>query len=339
MKRKSGLWLMLAVLALSSAFLQACGTNSGGSSGSSLTSLEAQKLAYKKASQVFDDPVLWRMAPIADRDATELGLDSKWQDNDRSACWFFWYAEPGGEDWFMIGIKGEEIVYSDIGTRGSAMPMDAAWARESTEISLKAAAAAARKSGADLESLTFAEYNVKQYIGSKLTPAWVLTFSQSLDSGLNLNYRMFVDPVTGKVLMALNDRNEDLSLPLDLKSLGEKKSETHEADLRGFFSSIDKGDAAAAVRQLSHGMCPNETMAELWLESFESIDGVVVGSVVQYNLENWTSEREYYKVTLEIDTHAAEESFGWKDGRNIRWITLIPQGAGYWKVDAIANSP
>ena len=219
------------------------------------------------------------------------------------------------------------------------MPMDAAWARESTEISLKAAAAAARKSGADLESLTFAEYNVKQYIGSKLTPAWVLTFSQSLDSGLNLNYRMFVDPVTGKVLMALNERNEDLSLPLDLKALGEKKSETHEADLRSFFSSIDKGDAAAAVRQLSYGMCPNETMAELWLESFESIDGVVVGSVVQYNLENWTSEREYYKVTLEIDTHAAEESFGWKDGRNIRWITLIPQGAGYWKVDAIATGP
>ena len=339
MKRKSGLWLMLAVLALSSAFLQACGTNSGGSSGSSLTSLEAQTLAYKKASQVFDDPVLWRMAPIADRDALEMGLDSKWAENDKSACWFFWYADPDGEDWFMIGIKGEEIVYSDIGTRGSAMPMDAAWARESTEISLKAAAAAARKSGADLESLTFAEYNVKQYIGSRLTPSWVLTFSQSLDSGLNLNYRMFVDPVTGKVLMALNDRNEDLSLPLDLKSLGEKKSETHEADLRSFFSSIDKGDAAAAVRQLSHGMCPNETMAELWLESFESIDGVVVGSVVQYNLENWTSEREYYKVTLEIDTHAAEESFGWKDGRNIRWITLIPQGAGYWKVDALATGP
>ena len=65
MKRKSALWLMLAVLAFSSAFLPACGTNSGGSSGSSLTSLEAQKLGHKKASQVFDDPVLWRMAPIA----------------------------------------------------------------------------------------------------------------------------------------------------------------------------------------------------------------------------------------------------------------------------------
>ena len=38
-------------------------------------------------------------------------------------------------------------------------------------------------------------------------------------------------------------------------------------------------------------------------------------------------------------TAESPDRYGWENGANVRWVTLIPQGAGGWKVEALANNP
>jgi hypothetical protein len=90
-----------------------------------LTSIEAEELTWTEAKKVFGDTVLWRLAPIEERDSTTMRLHSDWQNNDLSAAWFVWYADPVGENWFMVSIQGKSIANKDIGTRSfSTMSMD-----------------------------------------------------------------------------------------------------------------------------------------------------------------------------------------------------------------------
>jgi hypothetical protein len=125
-------------------------TSTGG-----LTSIEAAELAYERAKENFSDAVLWRMAPVTGRDSISLKLNADWQQSDRAAAWFVWYADARGENWLLISIFGRLINSVDIGTRGSAISMPASWPRESTNISMKQAAAAAVAQGADLDYLTW----------------------------------------------------------------------------------------------------------------------------------------------------------------------------------------
>lgn len=150
---------------------------------------------------------------------------------------------------------------------------------------------------------------------------------------------VFVDAVSGKVLAARNSRNEDMALPIDLKALEETRAEDHQADVVEFFSFIIKGDPVWSVRQLSSSLCPDEASGQMWLTNFESIDSLEVVSIEPNRLAEWTAEWENYKVTLKISTKATPDQFGWENGQNVRWISIIPQGAGAWKVDEIAANP
>lgn len=305
-----------------------------------LTSLEAEALACAEAKKVFDDAVLWRLAPIAERYSTNMRLDSEWQNNDRSSAWFVWYADPVGENWFMISIQGESIVDTDIGTRGSIMSMNSSWPRQSTAISMKDAASAATKQGANLDMTTWVEFTC-DYPSSdfRRQPLWVFACLETLDTGGTLNYRMFVDAITGTVIGAINDRDERMTLPINIEKLQKTRTVNHEGDLRQFFSFIAEDDPIWAVRQLAYKASPNEETAQQWLANFQSLQSLTVVSIEQANLEQWTDVWESYKVVLDVTTSEPFEKYGWENGQNVRWVTLILQGSGAWKVASLAQSP
>jgi len=117
------------------------------------------------------------------------------------------------------------------------------------------------------------------------------------------------------------------------------QSVKHQEDLLQFFSFISDGDFTLAVRQLAVQAAPNDAMSRQWLANFQSLKSLKVVSVEQASLEQWTDEWECYKVTLDVTTGEPPEKYGWENGQNIRWITLIPQGGGFWKISAIAMSP
>ncbi len=309
--------------------------NTGG-----LTSIEAAKLAWTKAEQVFGDAVLWRLAPVADRDATAMKLDGNWQQNDRASDWFVWYADPVGENWLLISISGKSIADYDIGTRGSVISMPDTWPRQSTKISMKDAAAAAVKQGANMDALTWVEFNC-DYRASDFRnkPMWVFACSETLANGGTLNYRIFVDALTGSVAGAINERGDKLTLPIDREALQETRAASHQDDLMAFFNYIATGDYAAAARQMAYEAAPNDTMRQMWLENFQSLKSLKVVSVEQAYVENWTGEWECFKVTLDVTTSAPPDKYGWENGRNTRWVSLIPQGAGYWKITELSANP
>jgi len=93
------------------------------------------------------------------------------------------------------------------------------------------------------------------------------------------------------------------------------------------------------VRQLSYQMSPDEATAQMWLANFKSLTSLKVVSIEQANLVQWTAQAEYYKVTLDITSSEPVETYGWENGDNVRWIKIIPEGAGDWKIDSISSSP
>jgi hypothetical protein len=302
-----------------------------------LDSIAAAALAYEKAAKVFDDAVLWRMIPTNDGDSTQMLLDTSWQGNDRSAAWFIWYADAAGENWMMYTIKGKKITGTDIGTRDfTAMSMPAEWPRQKLPVSMKDAAAAAAGQGANLDNLSWLEYSCK---GLENRAAWIFSCYDVTKSGSTLNYKIYVDAVTGEVLAARNDRNDGMALPIDLDKLEETRATDHQADVLKFFSFITKKDPIWSVRQLSYKLCPNEAAGQAWLANFQSLDTLDVVKVEPVRLAEWTDEWEIYKVTLKVTTAAKPDQYGWENGTNIRWITIIPQGAGAWKVEEIATNP
>lgn len=306
-----------------------------------LTSIEAMELTYADASKQFEDAVLFRMAPIEEKDSTSIYLDPDWVNNDRAYNWFIWYADANGENWMMYKITGKEIERKDIGTRSfSVMNMGKDWPRKNTEVSMKQAAEKAEGQGADLDYLEWVEFSCDYHLsGFREKPLWVFSISQPLDNGMTYNYRILVNALSGEVLGAVNDLNDSIALPVDIVSLQKEHEETHEADLRSFLSSISEGDINKAVDQLHSQMAPDQSSKEMWANNFKSIKTLKVIKVEQSNVANWTKEAEYYKVTLEIKTDETPDKFGWDNGENVRWYMIVPQGAGFWKVASISSSP
>lgn len=335
--------VLCLVLCVVSFGTMGCGSGPPGGSSSSdgLTSIEAAELAWKTGGKVFDQAVLWRMIPSSDKKTTTTQLAADWQQSDRSAGWFVWLADRGSGDWFMVGIGGTQVTSKDIGTREFwATPMGVDWPSERPAVAMKDAARAAAGQGADLSALTWTEFACDYPAsGVRDTPVWAFVFAETLASGDGLNYRIFVNGITGKVLLALNDRDERMSLPIDREALQKPRTENHEKDLRQFFGFISTKQPELAVRQFASSAAPNEAAAQMWLGNFQSLSALTVVSVEQFSLDQWTEEHEFYKVKLDVKTSEPQEKYGWNNGINFRWVELIPQGAGSWKVASLAQNP
>ena len=345
---KMGVFLLLpAFLALLG--LAACGGGGGsvsrttgvGQNTAGLTSIEASRLAWPKAKENFGDAVLWRMAPVKDKNSTLMTLDPGWLSNDRAPAWFIWYADADGENWLLISIQGKGIAKVDIGTRGfTPITMESSWPREAVAVSMKDAASAAAKQGANMEKLVWSEFSMDYALSeTRRQPLWVFACEENLGNGGSLNYRIFVNAITGTVTGCYNERNEKMTLPIVRSSLTQTRASSHEADVRQFFKLISDGDPISAVRQLAYQASPNEAMNQMWLANFKSLKTLKIISVEPVQLESWTGEWERYKVVLDITTGEPPDKYGWDSGKNTRWITIIPQGAGPWKVSEMASSP
>ncbi len=308
---------------------------------SNLTSIEASSLAWQDAKNQFEQPVLWRMVPTSNKNSTQMELDDQWLTSDKSDGWFVWYADSQGENWMMYAIEGDEVTKKDIGTREFGKPViNTELPKESVKVSMKDAANIAQQQGGDFDYLIWTEYSCDYDLGKyKGIPVWVFEFSEEIEEGITLNYRIFINAMTGEALGALNNLNDELDLPIDREALLQTRTQTHQEDLEKFLGYMVGDDAIWAIRQMSYRMVPNENAGQMWLENFQSIKKLEVTSIEQANLSLWTDDWECYKVSMMIDTDEDPSKYGWEDGENIRWFTLIPQGAGGWKIDAIATSP
>lgn len=317
------------------------GSNSQGNQNiSGLTSVEASKMAYDKIKKGFEETVLYRAIPVDDKKSTNMMLDKNWYENDISGGWFFWFADAKGTNWFMVGITGKSISSTDIGTRSfTAETFPLEWPRESFKVSMKEAAQKAKAQGANLDTLTWIEYNCNYPAsGYRRKPVWALSFYEELGGSI-LNYTIFVDGINGSVAGAINEKGDKFALPIDREALQKPRAGSHQNDVLTFFDLISKKNYDLAVYQLAYDLCPNDASFNMWRESFKSIKSLKVVSIGPHRLPEWTEEMEYYKVTFDIKTDEPPEKYGWNNGVDTRWITIILEGAGPWKIEGFSTSP
>ena len=303
---------------------------------SGLTSIEASKLAYKEANKALGDVFIYRAIPTNTEKSTALFLDKNWFDNDISNAWFFWLAETDGTLWMLVKIEGNKITDTTVGTRDfTPANYPSTFPSTSFKVSMKQAADIVKAQGADLTKLTWIEYIAKN---PTLETKWMLSFSEEI-GGSTVNYIIYVDGITGSIIESETAEGFNFPLPVDREAIQKPREEDHREAIVKFFEYVNNKDYGHVSLQLSSYMCPNDTMRAMWLENFKSMKSVEVKSIEVNRLPEWTDEIEYYKVVLDIKTDASPEQFGWENGLNTRWISIIPQGAGYWNIKEIATNP
>ena len=303
---------------------------------SGLTSMEASKLAYKEANKALGDVFIYRAIPTNSEKSTTLFLDKNWFENDISNAWFFWFAETDGTLWMLVKIEGNKITDTTVGTRDiTPANYPATFPSTSFIVSMKQAADIVKAQGADLTKLTWIEYTAKN---PTFETQWKLSFSEDIGSS-TVHYIIYVDGITGSIIKSTTAEGFNFPLPIDRVALQKPREEDHREAIVKFFEYVNNKDYGHVSLQLSFDMCPNDTMSEMWLENFKSIKSVEVKSIEVNRLPEWTDEIEYYKVVLDIKTDASPEQFGWDNGLNTRWISIIPEGAGYWNIKEIATNP
>lgn len=306
---------------------------------SGLTSIEASKIAYQKIKGNFEKTILFRAVPVDDKKSTNLLLDKNWYENDISNGWFFWFADAKGTDWILVTVKGKSVSNVDIGTRSFTKgDFPEEWPSESFKVSMKQAAQKAKSQGANLDTLTWIEYNCAYHVSLGVKPEWALSFSEQIGDS-TLNYTIYVDGITGEIIGAVNEKGDKLSLPIDREALKKEREEDHRESIINFFNFINDKNYDFALILLSYNMSPNDAMRNMWLENFKSIRSVQVKSIEVNRLPEWTSSREYYKVVLEVQTDGPPDKFGWENGENVRWIALVPGPGKTWAIDELSSSP
>jgi len=129
-----------------------------------------------------------------------------------------------------------------------------------------------------------------------------------------------------------------------------KQSSPSATDLTGtqfiqlFFQVINQKQTNTAVSMLNSSLLPNQEAANLWASQLGSFQSILVKDISEVPDFVKTPASEKYKVILTAQTspdaaNAPIPFYGWSDGDNIRFITIIKGEDGLWRVQEIATGP
>ena len=87
----------------------------------------------------------------------------------------------------------------------------------------------------------------------------------------------------------------------------------------------------------------NDSQKQAWAVQFNAINSLKVINVEPSMKEEWTETKHSYKLTLDITMNPSSANepipyFGWENGQNIRWVTLVKEGK-MWRVEGLATGP
>lgn len=119
---------------------------------------------------------------------------------------------------------------------------------------------------------------------------------------------------------------------------------TGEDIIRLFINLINEKKIPQAIAILDESIIPNEETKQLWGVNFNSLVSLTLKNIEPHSRAAWAEDTETYKVTLEVKVKPEASSapipnYGWNDGENTRWITLVKDDSGLWKISAIATGP
>ncbi len=103
---------------------------------------------------------------------------------------------------------------------------------------------------------------------------------------------------------------------------------TEESFVRIFFSLINAKQIPDAVAMLDSKLVPNDSARQAWGVQFASWGQVTVEEVKPFTNPELTAGADVYQVT-----------FTTASGEDTRWLTIIKDAAGQFKIGSIATGP
>ena len=108
--------------------------------------------------------------------------------------------------------------------------------------------------------------------------------------------------------------------------------------VRSFFALIDEKRIPEAVEMMSNRIVSNENAKQEWAVQFNDFDSIKV-----INVEK-SIEENLFKVTLEVRVNQRAENYpipyyGYSNKSDVRFIKLVKNSQGLWKIDGIGTGP
>ena len=113
--------------------------------------------------------------------------------------------------------------------------------------------------------------------------------------------------------------------------------------ISSFFTLIETKRPSDAVSMMVSSITNDDSQKQAWAVQFNAIDSLKVIRVEPSMKEDWTETKHTYKLTLDVtmNPNSANEPipyFGWENGQNIRWVTLVKEGK-MWRIEGLATGP
>jgi len=116
---------------------------------------------------------------------------------------------------------------------------------------------------------------------------------------------------------------------------------TAENLIRNFASAIDNGRIPEAVDLLDSNLKKDDSSVQMWgiqFNAFENFDIVNLEKIDNSYDENFF--KVIFDVKLKPDIHSvAIPNYGWENGENIRWIRVVKDTEGFYKILNINTGP
>ena len=96
-----------------------------------------------------------------------------------------------------------------------------------------------------------------------------------------------------------------------------------EPAIREFLGFIDRGESESAISMMTDYIIPDSPSSNAWHDNLNSIESMAVVSIEPDKEDNWTEEKESYKVVLDVKTKSGEIVYGWMPGGNTRLMEVV----------------
>lgn len=140
-------------------------------------------------------------------------------------------------------------------------------------------------------------------------------------------------PDTTASIVPTKSIKEDSTVPLPLDT----------DIIHSFLTLIATKRPSDAVMMMTSSITNDDSQKQAWAVQFNAINSLNVIKVEPSSSEEWTEIKHTYKLTLDVsmNPNSANEPipyFGWENGQNIRWVTLVKEGK-MWRIEGLATGP
>lgn len=111
------------------------------------------------------------------------------------------------------------------------------------------------------------------------------------------------------------------------------------ANQQALVTSFWQNIAGSKIDNAIAMMDASDQTKAMWKRNFATISTLKVNKIEEAFREEWTDNRQSFKVQLHVNVNPTGKQLGWQNGMNYRWVTLTKTASGQWLVHEIANNP